>query len=292
MASIHAAIAAQNLAVITGGASGIGLAAAKALYKKGMNVAIGDKCDNLNDAVKKVQEDSPSQKSNKVWADSVDVGDVASLEMFSKKVQEAFPKSDLTVLMANAGVSGATKASEWQGWQRVLNANMFGVINTVQVFLPLIKSHQSSALIINTGSKQGITTPPGSGAAYNVSKAAVKVFTEQLAHELRSEEATKCIEPKLLIPGWVFTGLSGANTPGKTKPEGAWSAEQTVEFMLESIQKGSFYILAPDNDTPREVDLKRMKWNVQDIIEDRPALSRWHADYSSKFDEFMKKSEL
>ena len=213
------------------------------------------------------------------------------------------------MLMANAGVAGPTKASDWQGWERVLSANMYGVINTVQTFLPLIKAHQLPSLIINTGSKQGITTPPGSGAAYNVSKAAVKVYTEQLAHEMRSEEATKCIEPKLLIPGWVFTGLSGANTPGKTKPEGAWSSEQTVDYMLERIKSGSFYLLCPDNDTPREVDLKRMEvsarrarlpevpfltlddtvhspqWNVNDIIQDRPALSRWHEDHSSKFSE-------
>jgi NAD(P)-dependent dehydrogenase (short-subunit alcohol dehydrogenase family) len=161
--------------------------------------------------------------------------------------------------MANAGVGGPTKASDWSGWQRILNVNMFGVININQAFIPLIKSHQLPSLIINTGSKQGITTPPGSGPAYNVSKAAVKVFTEQLAHEMRSEPSTSVIEPKLLIPGWVFTGLSGGNTAGKTKPDGAWTSEQTVDYMLKQIQKGSFYIVCPDNDTPREVDLKRME---------------------------------
>lgn len=161
--------------------------------------------------------------------------------------------------MANAGIGGPTKASEWNGWEKVLNVNMFGVINTVQTFLPDVKLHGLPSLIINTGSKQGITTPPASGVAYNVSKAAVKVFTEQLAHELRSDPSTSNIEPKLLIPGWVFTGLSGGNTPGKEKPKGAWTAEQTVEFMLQRIREKSFYILAPDNDTPREVDLKRME---------------------------------
>jgi NAD(P)-dependent dehydrogenase (short-subunit alcohol dehydrogenase family) len=161
--------------------------------------------------------------------------------------------------MANAGISGPTKASNWSGWQRVLNINLFGVINTVQTFLPMIKSHQHPSLIINTGSKQGITTPPASGPAYNVSKAGVKIFTEQLAHELREEPSTAHIEPKLLIPGYVFTNLSGMVRDGKPKPDGAWTVEQTVDYMMQQLQKGSFYILCPDNTTPRELDLKRMQ---------------------------------
>lgn len=80
--------------------------------------------------------------------------------------------------MANAGVGGPKKTSEWTGWEKVLNVDMFGVINTVQTFMPDVKSHGLPSLIINTGSKKGTTTPPGSGAAYNVSKAAVKVFAE------------------------------------------------------------------------------------------------------------------
>lgn len=155
-----------------------------------------------------------------------------------------------------------------------------------QVFLPDLKKHGQEALVINTGSKQGITTPPGTGPAYNISKAAVKVFTESLAHELREDKSSK-VDVKLLIPGWVYTGLTGAND-GKPKADGAWTPEQTVEFMVERIKAGSFYILCPDNETSREVDLARMEWNVNDVIQDRPALSRWHEDYSAQFNDFVK----
>eukprot|EP01035_Chromulina_nebulosa_P043853 gene43853-59406_t len=104
-------------------------------------------------------------------------------------------------------------------------------------------------LIINTGSKQGITTPPGD-PAYNVSKAGVKAFTEALQHELRNTEGCR-VTAHLLIPGFVFTGLTAQ---GRTeKPAGAWTPAQTVEFMLQRLAAGDFYILCPDNDVARPV---------------------------------------
>ncbi len=139
-------------------------------------------------------------------------------------------------------------------------------------------------LVVNTGSKQGITTPPGN-PAYNVSKAGVKVFTEALAHELRQDAGSR-ITAHLLIPGFVFTGLTrGARTE---KPAAAWTPEETVAFMLERIAAGDFYILCPDNDVPRELDEKRILWSAGDIVENRPPLSRWHPDYAEAFAAFLK----
>ena len=86
MSSIHAAIKPHNLAVITGGASGIGLAAATALCKLGMNIALGDVSSNLDSAVKQVQ--GSAGKGGKVWAGAVDVGKVQSVEAFRSKVEE------------------------------------------------------------------------------------------------------------------------------------------------------------------------------------------------------------
>ena len=138
-------------------------------------------------------------------------------------------------------------------------------------------------LIINTGSKQGITTPPGD-PAYNVSKTAVKTFTEALQHELRGREGSR-VSAHLLIPGFVFTGLTAR---GRTeKPDGAWTPEQTVAFMLERLAQGDFYILCPDGDTPRELDEKRMAWAMGDIIENRPPLSRWHPDHAEAFKAYV-----
>ena len=65
-------------------------------------------------------------------------------------------------------------------------------------------------------------------------------------------------------------------------------ALQVVDFMLESLTRGDFYILCPDNDVPRPLDERRMQWAIGDIVENRPALSRWHPDYAQAFAKFVK----
>ena len=85
----------------------------------------------------------------------------------------------------------------------------------------------------------------------------------------------------LLIPGFVFTALTAR---GRTeKPAGAWTPEQTVDFMLERLEAGDFYILCPDNDVPRALDERRIPWAAGDIVENRPPLSRWHPDHAEAF---------
>ena len=134
-----------------------------------------------------------------------------------------------------------------------------------------------------TGSKQGITTPPGN-AAYNVSKAALKAYAEALQYELRTTEGCR-ISAHLLIPGFTFTGITAARI--KEKPPAAWTPEQVVEFLLEALTRGDFYVLCPDNDVTRVTDEKRMAWAMGDVIENRPALSRWHPDWTAAFEAYM-----
>src|SRR5436189_160728 len=103
------------------------------------------------------------------------------------------------------------------------------------------------------GGAADIMTPPGN-PAYNVSKAGVKAQTEALQHELRNIPGCR-ISAHLMIPGHVFTPLTAR---GRTeKPPGAWTAEQTVNFMIARIEAGDFYILCPDNDVPRPLDERR-----------------------------------
>ena len=163
--------------------------------------------------------------------------------------------------------------------------NLVGVIHGTQAFVPAMLARGRPGLVVNTGSKQGITTPPGN-PAYNVSKAGVKVFTEALAHELRETEGAR-ISAHLLIPGFVFTGLTRGDRT--EKPPAAWTPEETVAFMLERIEAGDFYILCPDNDVARALDERRILWAAGDIVENRPALSRWHPDYAEAFAEFVKR---
>jgi NAD(P)-dependent dehydrogenase (short-subunit alcohol dehydrogenase family) len=277
----HPALVPSHVAVVTGGASGIGLAAARRFAALGLKVCIADReGERLSEAAGAVASAAPGGAAD-VLAVVADVGDVVSMRRLHEVVGERF--GPVHVLMNNAGIQpGSAMFGSEANWQEVLRVNLWGVINGSQVFGPGMVAHGEPGVIINTGSKQGITTPPGD-PAYNVSKAGVKAFTEALQHELRTQGAR--ISAHLLIPGFVFTPLTAR---GRTeKPAGAWTPEQTVEFMLQRLEAGDFYILCPDNEVTREMDEKRILWAAGDIVDNRPALSRWHPDYADAFKRFM-----
>ena len=279
----HPVLSAGSVAVITGGASGIGLAAAVEFAKLGLRICIVDIGDDpLKDAAGKIAA-SARGGADGVMTANVDVSDLGAMSKFAADVQQRFGGCD--VLMNNAGIQVPTSAlGPRDGWERLIGVNLWGVVNGCQAFAPGMIAGMKPGLIINTGSKQGITTPPGN-PAYNVSKAGVKAYTEALSHELRNTDGCQ-ITAHLLIPGFVFTGLTAGDR--KEKPAAAWTPEQTVAFMMGRIDAGDFYILCPDNDVPRALDERRMLWAIGDIVENRPALSRWHPDYADAFAEFVK----
>ncbi|NTF43617.1 SDR family NAD(P)-dependent oxidoreductase [Rhizobium rhizogenes] len=284
MTDIQAIFKKSNVAVITGGASGIGLAAAKYFASHGMSVVIADLAgDRLAQASAELKTITGEEH---VMAIETDIASKDSLEALERAVLQRFGR--VHVLMNNAGIGPETSIfSAQSGWDAILGVNLLGVINGTRTFGPGMLAHGEAGLIINTGSKQGITTPPGN-PAYNVSKAGVKVFTEALQHELRNTAGAK-ISAHLLIPGFVFTGLTKGER--KEKPAAAWTPEQTVDFMVESLERGDFYILCPDNDVARPVDERRMLWAAGDIVENRPPLSRWHPDYADQFKAFLDKKD-
>ena len=150
-------------------------------------------------------------------------------------------------------------------------------------FVPHMIAHELPGLVINTGSKQGITQPPGD-TAYNVSKAGIKALTEGLAHSLR-ERTDGRVTAHLLIPGFTYTGMTARRRP--ERPPAAWTPEQVVDRLLEGIARDEFYILCEDNETSREQDELRILWAARDIIDNRPALSRWHPAWKDAFAAFM-----
>jgi NAD(P)-dependent dehydrogenase (short-subunit alcohol dehydrogenase family) len=279
----HPVMSADNVAVITGGASGIGFAAAKRFASLGMKVCVADLGQDRLASAEAELKSASSRGAAHVMTMAVDVSSADEVSKLEAAVRERFGGTDL--LMNNAGIQpGSSLFGTPDNWQRILAVNLWGVIHGSQIFAPCMIERGRAGLIINTGSKQGITTPPGD-PAYNVSKAGVKAFTEALAHELRNTKPG-LISAHLLIPGFVFTGLTAK---GRTeKPAAAWTAEQTVDFMIERLKAGDFYILCPDNDVPRRLDERRMAWAAGDIIENRPALSRWHPDYADAFAKFAK----
>jgi NAD(P)-dependent dehydrogenase (short-subunit alcohol dehydrogenase family) len=272
----------NNVAVVTGGASGIGFAAAMRFAKAGMKVCIADLGEGR---LKEAEANLVSVASSpaNIMIANTDVSRIEEVMALESAVQKRFGGTD--ILMNNAGIQpGSQMFGPAENWQRILGVNLWGVINGTQVFAPHMIERGRPGLIINTGSKQGITTPPGD-PAYNVSKAGVKALTEALQHELRGLDSK--VSAHLLIPGFVFTGLTSR---GRTeKPAAAWTAEQTVDFMIEKLEAGDFYILCPDNDVPRHLDERRILWAAGDIVENRPPLSRWHKDYAEAFAAFVKK---
>ena len=211
--------------------------------------------------------------------------DVASRSDVERLRDTVLSKWGPVSVLVNNAATGQNPGQPWENgnvWETLLGINLMGVLHGVQAFVPAMVDSDTPAVVVNTGSKQGITSPPGN-PAYNLSKAGVRSYTESLAHALR-EATGERVSAHLLIPGFTFTGIT--NRP--KKPDAAWTAEQVVDFALERIGHGDFYILCPDNDVDRTTDEKRMRWAIDDIIANRPALSRWHADHKAAFDAFMR----
>ncbi|PVI00982.1 NAD(P)-binding protein [Periconia macrospinosa] len=264
-------------ALITGGASGIGLAVAEFCVKSGMRVSIIDfNQETLGLAGKNLQGDVQFIHA-----------DVSSADDW-KRIREEV--KDVDFLMLNAGVTGQGTWGDEAYFQKILNTNLFGVIHGLNTYVPSFKSRNedaSPAAIVITGSKQGITNPPGN-PAYNASKAAVKTLAEHLSFDLKDK---KNVDVHLLVPGWTFTGLSG-NTPGSSnpqKPAGAWTPSQVSSYMLDKMKAGAFYIICPDNDVSEAMDRKRILWSAGDVVEGRPPLTRWRAEFEGEVREWMEK---
>ncbi len=279
----HPALTPGRVAVVTGAASGIGRAAALRFATLGLKVCLADLPSDALEAARAAVAAASNLGEAGVIAVPTDVADLAQVQALAETVYHQF--GEVAVLMNNAA-TGAFGAP-WDNmdvWRRLLEINLFGVINGVQVFTPRMLAQGTGCAIINTGSKQGITCPPGN-TAYNVSKAGVKVLTEALAHGLRNEPGAR-ISAHLLIPGSTFTGMTEGNH--KEKPPGAWTPDQVVDMLIDGITANDFYILCPDNEVNRETDNKRILWAAQDITNNRPPLSRWHPDYKDAFAAFLK----
>lgn len=268
-----------NAAVITGGASGIGLAAAHHYADAGMKVAIVDRdAEALETAEAELKE-----HGQEILSLTCDVSDKAAVDAMCEKVYETF--GAVHCLMNNAG-AGLPTGAPWEDFdklEKTLAINLMGIVHGCHAFIPRMLEQGQRAAVINTGSKQGITKPPGN-YAYNLSKAGVLAYTESVAHAFATIENCP-LTAHLLVPGFVYSGMVQKFLP--EQPPAAWTPEQTVAFMIESLQKNDFYILCPDNDVDRAMDEKRIQWNIDDLIQNRPALSRWHPDWKDAFEDWM-----
>lgn len=279
--SLSPAFDAGNTAVVTGAAGGIGLSAARALAARGLKVVLVDRAGDALESARAEVAAAGRFGDTGVLAAPVDVANGDAMLALRDRVLERF--GAVSVLMNNAGI-GDNPGRPWANsaeYKRLFDVNVWGVMHGVEAFVPEMLKSARPGVVINTGSKQGITSPPGN-SAYNMSKAALKNYTESLAHALRNEAGNR-VSAHLLIPGFTHTGMTGRDE----KPAEAWTADQVVDFMFERLAHGDFYILCPDNAVTRAMDEKRMRWAMDDIILNRPALSRWHPDFEAEFARFM-----
>ncbi|MEL0552806.1 SDR family oxidoreductase [Raoultella lignicola] len=273
-------IAKGRTAVITGAAKGIGAAAAKRLSREGMNLCLFDRDEQALQALSNTLETEVRLVA----------GDVRHPEDIQKLLNITLREfADIALLMNNAGISHPV--GPWgdpDDWRIQLEGNLLSVINVQHIFVPAMLSLNKRSAIVNLGSKQGITTPPGNNA-YNVSKAGVKIVTEQLAHDLLKECGNR-ISAHLLVPGYTWTPMNfpGMNENTDIQPTGTWTSEQVIDYFVERFSDGDFYLICPDAAVTPEMDAKRITWAYQDIIQNRPALSRWHPDWKAAFETFMK----
>jgi NAD(P)-dependent dehydrogenase (short-subunit alcohol dehydrogenase family) len=267
-------LTAGQTAVVSGAALGIGRAAARQFAQMGLRVVMIDQASpTLTEAAAEV---AGIVGADNVMMSATDVRDATAMATLADDVSRRFGRPTLLMNNAATRVGGGVMAPI-ADWRTAFEVNLWGVIHGVNAFLPLMQTGAEPGYIINVGSKQGITNPPGN-AAYNATKAALKFYTESLQHELRGQSGN-AITAHLLVPGWTTTGTN-AHKPG------AWLPDQVVARMLEGLADGSFYIVCPDNEVTETMDRQRILWAATDITENRPAISRWHGGYDQAFKDF------
>lgn len=278
-------IKAGKVALITGAGAGIGAAAARYFSERGMSLVLFDRDREALELV----------ASGLAGDHLLLVGDVSSSEDLKELHDQTLSRfGKVNLLFNNAAVSD--RGMPWDDkakWQRLLDVNLLSVLELQHLFLADMLTQDEASAIVNLGSKEGITTPPGN-AAYSVAKAGIKILTEQLAHALR-QSPDYPVTAHLLIPGYTWTPMNFPDADflrPDTKPVAPWAPEQVIAYFHQRFEAGDFYILCPDNEVTKEMDDRRMRWAVDDIIYNRPALARWHDDYKEMFAHWLAEGSL
>lgn len=262
-----------HVALITGAAMGIGRACALECARRGLSVfAIDLPGEDLDALEQELNTDATDGVRHQCIA--ADLADPKSIDRVESIVYEH--GKTINILMNNAVTrQGRTFEGSTSDWKQLFDVNLWALVETSRRFLPAMLQSGERCAIINVGSKQGITNPPGT-PAYNMAKAAVKVFTEQLEHEIRNSELKRGpTTSHLLVPGWTTTGKNSH------KP-GAWLPQQVVDYLINGVESRHFYIICPDDEVSTEMDKRRILWAAEDITKNRPALSRWEDSFKEE----------
>ncbi len=268
----------SKTAVITGAASGIGLALAKKAAAAGMNLVLAD----IDEATLAAAAQTLGVEPARLLLQKTDVRHAAEINALAEAAYARF--GGVHLLCNNAGVAlgRVTWEHTTQDWEWVLGVNLWSVIHGVNEFLPRMQAAGEEAYIVNTASAAGLVSTPGM-AAYNVSKHGVVTFSETLFHELRAVNSP--IHVSVLCPAWVPTGIgqSERNRPsdagqakapgelsaaiskriGKAIASGHLNADDMATATFDAIAQKRFYVI-PHRGLNRSIETR-----MNDIIEQR-----------------------
>lgn len=262
MSSTGSVLARGNVAVITGGASGIGLAVAEELSERGMKLVLAD----IDEPKLRSVESRLTEAGADVAAVICDTASGDAVTALAEATLERFGSADL--LFNNAGVAGVGDA--WGGpislWNRVIDVNLYGVVHGIRAFLPIM-SEQGRGHIVNTASIAGLVALPGA-APYNATKHAVVAISEGLFLEL--EATGSPVGVSVLCPGFVKTDLMAKEPDAVDTPigglmaallsagveEGIPASEVAAEFVT-AVDANRFWILTHDD--MKEAPVERMR---------------------------------
>lgn len=242
----------DKIAFVTGAASGIGLALARALGRRGMKIMLADR-DAEGLALAERQLAGAGIDVAQVICD---VGDIASVRRAAEATIERFGKVHFVANNAGVSLGGPTGGIAIEDWNWIVNINLMGVIHGVETFAPLIAAHGDGGFILNTASMAGHLAMAG-GGPYNATKYAVVGYSETIRQELGPQG----IGVSVLCPGWVKTAINEAAKSRPSLQNGGKEREETeqgkqiaaaieaglspdvvAEWSLEQIDNGRFYI--------------------------------------------------
>jgi NAD(P)-dependent dehydrogenase (short-subunit alcohol dehydrogenase family) len=220
-----------KVAVVTGGASGIGKGIAQALRDEGMQVVIAD-----------IEDGALQATAQELGATGIqcDVSKSESVEALAKQVVERFGTAHVVVNNAGIGPMGRLADLTLDDWQWIINVNLWGVVHGVHHFLPILKANEDGGHIVNTSSMAGLVPTPGLGS-YVLTKYGVLGLTETLAREL--EEDGSKVGATVLCPGTIHTNIA---TSSRNRPEGNTGALKDIDISQEGA----------------EVDMSGVRWMI------------------------------
>jgi NAD(P)-dependent dehydrogenase (short-subunit alcohol dehydrogenase family) len=226
-------LTAGKVAVITGAASGIGLALAERFARAGLDVVLAD----VEQPALQAASEKIAGLGAKALAVPTDVSDEAAVSALAAAAIDRF--GAVHVVCNNAGV--ASLADPWFGpisaWEWVLGVNLWGVIHGIRAFLPLLAA-QGESHIVNTASVAGLI--PGIGPSYDATKHAVVAISEDLYQAMKV--AMLPVGVSVLCPGWVRTSIAQAdrNWPEKLGDVPPWAAtaEVTEPHLHRAVDEG------------------------------------------------------